>query len=87
MDGLKAKYSDFEINYLKLYVDGRTTDEKDDIFTQSKNKILEIFQLNYSPPTNGKFADQKLSEFNSEKNEECEMCQFHEQILNFFPSN
>lgn len=67
MDGLKAKYSDFEINYLKLYVDGRTTDEKDDIFTQSKNKILEIFQLNYSPPTNGKFADQKLSELNSGK--------------------
>lgn len=67
MDGLKAKYSDFEINYLKLYVDGRTTDEKDDIFTQSKNKILEIFQLNYSPRTNGKFADQKLSELNSGK--------------------
>lgn len=36
MDELKAKYSDFEINYVKLFVDRLSADKKDDIFAQSK---------------------------------------------------
>lgn len=39
MDELKAKYSDFEINYVKVFVDRRALsadDAGDDIFTQSK---------------------------------------------------
>lgn len=47
MDELKAKYSDFEINYVKLFVDRRALsadDAGDDIFTQSKFIPLLSFE-------------------------------------------